>query len=673
MQTVPSTWGMTASAYHDAEFKAVINGVTYTYADIKSASITKSMMDKISIGQAVSAELDMVFKPNGTIPSAAKIECYVRLATNEPLTYITADDGYIIQTDDGYNLASVYPTATDWIPFGTFFIDTRSTDAFGWMTITAYDAMLSAEISFPDTFTPGTMSKAVDYIAESMGVTVDSRSEIAPFNIDSPVGLYTMREVLCGIAAASGGNFIITENNQLRLIRLASPTSSDDVPVVTCDVLSDELTVGQVTLYPDSDTMYNSGSDGYEIQADCIYATQEICDHVLSLLEGVTYLAYTAGTAFLDPALELGDTVRVDNKLSIMASATFTIGKSMTATIEANIDTELNHEYPYQSRTSEERSLAVSQSRIEKTTKEIKLAVEGKLDADEVQSAIDVTLEGITLSYSQGTSGASIALTKDGVEIGGSATIDSIDASLVNVENLNASNITTGELTSDYIYLYNEVAIHTSLGGDPLNPSGEVGGYFGYYESDGVPGLHMTYESSLASSASSEVTATQNGARMSHTESGTTNSAYVTSSGFYVNCPAMPASSGSYTLGSSTYKWSTVYATTGQINTSDRNQKADISYDLTVYDALFDKLKPVSYKLKDGESGRTHTGLIAQDVEEALKEVGLTGTDFAGFVKTPNDNGFDYGLRYDELIALCIRQIQELKKRVKELEDRQNG
>ena len=88
------------------------------------------------------------------------------------------------------------------------------------------------------------------------------------------------------------------------------------------------------------------------------------------------------------------------------------------------------------------------------------------------------------------------------------------------------------------------------------------------------------------------------------------------------------------------------------------------------YDALFEKLRPVSYRLKDGASGRTHTGLIAQDVEQALVDCGLTGQDFAAFVKTPRtDGGADYGLRYEELTALCIRQIQRLQARVRRLEE----
>lgn len=422
MQTVPAKWNDILAGDYQVDFKAVISGKTYTYGEIKSARITKSMMDKLTIGQATSAMLDMVFEPDGAIPTAAEIRCYIRLK----------DYGDV---------------ATDWLPFGTFYIDTRSTDAYGWMTITAYDAMLKAEQDYIDnsgTY-PMAMSAAVNYICGKMGVELDSRSQIAPYTVDSPTEVYTMREVLCGIAAASGGNFVITEEGKLRLIRLASPTNSDDVPVMSCDILGDTVTIGKVTLYPDSNTQYSAGDRGYEIQADCIYATQEICNYVRGVLNGVKYLPYSAGTAFFNPALELGDSVKPNGNASIMASAAFTVGVSMSADIEAPIETEVNHEYPYQARTREERMNARSVSEIRKSTEQIALEVSGKIDGDEAQALVDINLNGLTLSYTAAENGANITLSKDGVNITGLVKVGTITA-----DNLNLTGaITFGDLSAD--------------------------------------------------------------------------------------------------------------------------------------------------------------------------------------------------------------------------------
>lgn len=138
----------------------------------------------------------------------------------------------------------------------------------------------------------------------------------------------------------------------------------------------------------------------------------------------------------------------------------------------------------------------------------------------------------------------------------------------------------------------------------------------------------------------------------------------------------LPSSRGAYTCGSGTYPWSVVYATTGEINTSDKEKKNSIDYDTTEYGKLFDLLKPCSFKFNDGTSDRRHIGMIAQDVEEAMAAAGISSQDFAGFVKAPRkdedekviEGEYDYFLRYGEFVGMCIAEIQRLKARVEELE-----
>lgn len=122
-------------------------------------------------------------------------------------------------------------------------------------------------------------------------------------------------------------------------------------------------------------------------------------------------------------------------------------------------------------------------------------------------------------------------------------------------------------------------------------------------------------------------------------------------------------------LGNANGLWHSVWAVDDVIQTSDREKKNSISYDMEQYAALFDRLKPVHYKLNAGTSGRVHVGMIAQDVEEAMTAVGLTGQEFAGICKAAKDEGgYSYFLRYGEFIALCIDQIQRLKTRITALE-----
>ncbi len=155
-------------------------------------------------------------------------------------------------------------------------------------------------------------------------------------------------------------------------------------------------------------------------------------------------------------------------------------------------------------------------------------------------------------------------------------------------------------------------------------------------------------------------------------------------SGAYI-CPNV---SNKMSCGKSDKLFTTIYAKTGTINTSDRTKKHNIS-DLTeIYEKFFLKLQPKSFVFNDGD--RVHIGAISQDVEDIMTELGIESKQFAGFCKdirykytefseedgTPiesskvpckDKNGniiYDYALRYQEFIFLTIHMVQRLWKRV---------
>ncbi len=155
-------------------------------------------------------------------------------------------------------------------------------------------------------------------------------------------------------------------------------------------------------------------------------------------------------------------------------------------------------------------------------------------------------------------------------------------------------------------------------------------------------------------------------------------------------------------LGKSGNRWKAIYAATSTITTSDAKLKKDIKIlDQEQSDALIKKIEPVSYVLIDGESGRTHYGMISNQVEEALSELGISSTDFAGFIKSPkmrditeqatdeeenvifDENNepvmvvvgqeetgeYDYFLRYEEFIPILWRNAQDKNERIRNLEE----
>ena len=139
-----------------------------------------------------------------------------------------------------------------------------------------------------------------------------------------------------------------------------------------------------------------------------------------------------------------------------------------------------------------------------------------------------------------------------------------------------------------------------------------------------------------------------------------------------INCfkDVKPDTNGSIDLGASGAKWADIYGNNEHIITSDRNEKNNITAsDLGL--AFINKLTPVSYKWKTGT--RTHYGLVAQDVETVITDLGKSTTQFAALIKTDisekqDGSNISYGLRTGEFISPLIKAVQELSAKVAALE-----
>ena len=120
--------------------------------------------------------------------------------------------------------------------------------------------------------------------------------------------------------------------------------------------------------------------------------------------------------------------------------------------------------------------------------------------------------------------------------------------------------------------------------------------------------------------------------------------------------------------------------------TSDKRLKKDFATYDSRYEDFFMSLKPSLFKMIDGDSNRYHTGFVAQEIEDALTENGLTTLDFAGLVIDDNprvkecleklnynpfeDTNTQYYLRYNEFVSLNTHMIQKNVKRLLDHEDR---
>ena len=174
---------------------------------LMSMSTTHSVFNEQypTVGSAVSGEIDVtMIRPYGDIPKMARIVPFVRVTDGE--------------------------RHSEWLQKGVYYIDTRETshnsNGLDILTIHGYDAMLKFEMNYPSDSAnnyPMLDTDMVQFLANSISISVDPRTwermtEAYAFQL--PVG-YSSREVLGAIAASYGGNFIMSDEGQLLLIRLS--------------------------------------------------------------------------------------------------------------------------------------------------------------------------------------------------------------------------------------------------------------------------------------------------------------------------------------------------------------------------------------------------------------------------------------------------------------------
>lgn len=382
MQTYPNGWAEAKSGLYRWESRVTIGGVEHSEGYIYELSISSALFSggTVGIGGCVSKEIDLTVKPRGTIPRMAEIVVWIR-----PVA-------------DGIT--------TDWLKKGVFYIDTRQEDATtGLLTIHGYDAMLKTERlyleggSSTETW-PQPMVDVAYKIAERIGVDVDERSAIDPdITVGYPVG-YTMRELLSHIAAANGGNWVMTDVGELRLVSLCESDDEIDLNFMVSSLEASPVfdPISRVTLLLDEASYTAGDNTGRAIEATCPWATQAMTNDLISRIRGYIYQPYSAQGTLLDPAAELGDTVVLGTARGCLASMKTTFGALCVSDIEAPADEEIDHEFPYEPTANREitRKFAQTRSEIKQTVDGITLSVTN--DEDGTSSKFELKYGDAVLS-----------------------------------------------------------------------------------------------------------------------------------------------------------------------------------------------------------------------------------------------------------------------------------
>ena len=175
-----------------------------------------------------------------------------------------------------------------------------------------------------------------------------------------------------------------------------------NVPVVCGQITTGtQITITGISMGNDAGGNFFAGNDSGAILTieSNPYATQGICDALYTALNGLVYFPYTATKALYDPAAELGDQVKIGDKVhSVIYASTLNFDLNFRSDLSAPNSAELSEEYPYLpeikklKQTTEQLNGVISQ-----TAKELS----GKVDDASLQAEIDRAKEIETLLSNQ--------------------------------------------------------------------------------------------------------------------------------------------------------------------------------------------------------------------------------------------------------------------------------
>lgn len=209
MVHVTSLYKEITNGKYTTEFELEIDGFKYYKDSVISLNINRKLFANgaPSVGGFTSGEIDIVMlKPSEQWSRMAEIKVRHRV-TNGRKT-------------------------SEFVPDGTFYIDTRKPNMLDHtMTVHGYDSALKAEQLYIQNGSKSGWPKSdiavYDEICKRLDVSADpdTRSSLKGYSVSCPGiddGALTMREVAKYVAAAECGNFYITADNKLRLVRLNS-------------------------------------------------------------------------------------------------------------------------------------------------------------------------------------------------------------------------------------------------------------------------------------------------------------------------------------------------------------------------------------------------------------------------------------------------------------------
>lgn len=433
-----------------------------------------------------------------------------------------------------YEYSAAGVAAWEYVPLGTFYVDTPERRRVATISCTALDGMQKFDADCDDWWAgltwPMTRAQLLQSLCAWAGVTLETATfpgstvsiAAAPMAANGLVG----KDVLGWIAETACAYARMSRDNKLALVWFAA----QDVTLTQGQHFGDspaEYTTPAVeavhVMVASSDlgVMVPEGGSGNEYQVidnPLLYGSTEaeIRGRAQSLYDRLAaFGAYVPNTveAICDWSIEPGDIIQVvggDGTTRTMPIFRYSLrwaGGYAKASYECTGGTgrkpapqSKRREFAaYRAYHKLEVDITGIRSEIgdvkgnvatlEVTASELRTQIAGKLDGEDAQTMIDQTVDKITLEVSSGSGGSSFVLKKDGVEIS-SQTVD-LHVNALNVDgeinataiNLSTANI-SGTLSASYIDVDSLTVKNANI--ESLYASKIIGGNIGGYLTSGA-------------------------------------------------------------------------------------------------------------------------------------------------------------------------------------------
>ncbi len=307
----------------DREFnvKAIVNGVDYLNTSVVEFDVEDSIIpsEDFTIGTVITSRLTIKLRTSDTIATNAKIQPFVQMNGTSGIT--------------------------EWVPLGTFYIDTRSYQNSVW-TFVCYDKLILSQQTYVSALTyPVSMQLVWNEICAQLGYASDSSVKInSNYQVPYKDEDITIHDMLGYIASAHGASVRMTKDEKVAWVSFS--TSPTRTTLAASDYFTEHET-NPLKTYTALKLTYNtvgetlttgSGDADHTLSFYNPYMTQAMLDALLPTFNGFSYLPYTMDWRGY-PYLEIGDSITITrrdgttyNSLILTNKASYKGGLKVTST-----------------------------------------------------------------------------------------------------------------------------------------------------------------------------------------------------------------------------------------------------------------------------------------------------------------------------------------------------